>query len=91
MDNFKPEYIDLNAVNLPGIPDENIDFYEVEFNPVIDVIDGKTGPIALFGRPRTFPRDAMSGYNGRQLSKKEFFELFPETKVFFEHADKQAA
>ena len=91
MDNFKPEFIDLSTVNLPSIPDSNIDFYEVDFYPVIDVIDGKTGPIALDGRPRTFPIDSLHGYNGRQLSKEEFFKLFPETKTFFEQPDKQAA
>ena len=91
MNKFKPEYINLNSINLPGISDEDIDFYEVDFYPVIDIVDGKTGPVALNGVPRTFPVESLHGYNGRQLTRDEFFRQFPETIVFFEQPDKQAA
>lgn len=91
MEKFKPEYVDLSEINLPEISGNNIDFYEVDFYPVIDVLDGKTGPIALDGVPRTFPVESLHGYNGRQLSRDEFLKLFPATKVYFERPEKQAA
>ncbi len=93
MNNFKVELINLNDLHLSTMPESDIDFYEVEGYPVIDVFDGKTGPVALYGTPRTFPSESLYGYNGRQLSKDEFFKLFPDTKEFFKPtiSEQQAA
>jgi hypothetical protein len=91
MIDFKPEYVNLDEINLPSLQEDDIEFYEVEFYPVINVLDGKTGPIALFGKPRTFPAESLYGYNARQLSKEEFFKLFPDTQVFFEQHKNKAA
>lgn len=90
MINFKPEYINLEEVNLPSIMGNNIIFWNVEGYPVIDVLDGKTGMIALFGEIRTFPVDSAER-NGWEVSKDEFFKLFPETEIFFNRSVKQAA
>jgi len=93
LDNFKVELINLHDLQLSTISEADIDFYEVEGYPVIDIFDGKTGPVALDGTPRTFPSESLYGYNGRQLSKDEFFTLFPDTKVFFKSiiSEQQAA
>lgn len=90
MSDFKPEYIDLNSVNLPAVPDDDIIFWNVEGYPVIDVLDGRTGMIALFGKIRAFPPESAER-NGWEVTKDEFFKLFPDTREFFEYPKKQVA
>lgn len=86
MSNFEVEYIDLNLGDL-----ENTD---VDFYPVIYVNDsnrGEIGAIALSGRVRTFPLTSLYSYNACQLSEKEFFNRFPDLRIYFTSAEKQAA
>ena len=90
MSNLKPKPVDIEKVDLPNIPENDIIFWNVEGYPVIDVLDGKTGMIALFGDIRTFPFESAER-NGWEVTKDEFLKLFPETKTFFERAVKQVA
>lgn len=89
MDEIK--YVDLKPGDLENAI---IDFYEVDFYPVIYVNDskkGELGAIALDGQPRTFPLASLYSYNGRQLPEDEFFSLFPEIKGYFSVPEKIAA
>jgi hypothetical protein len=90
MNNFEPKYIDIDSVNLPAVSTNDIVFWNVEGYPVIEVFDGKTGMIALFGKPRTFPFESAER-NGWEVTKAEFFKMFPETKAYFSVSGQQAA
>lgn len=89
MTNIK--YTDLKPGDLENAV---IDFYEVDFYPVIYVNDskkGELGAIALDGQPRAFPLTSLHSYNSRQLPEDEFFNLFPEIKGYFSASEKKAA
>lgn len=91
MNEFKPESIDLSPGDLVGA---DVDFYLYEMYPVIYVnnsVRGEIGGMALFGEIRTFPLDAIYSYNACQLSEKEFFDKFPDLRIYFTAAEKQAA
>jgi hypothetical protein len=84
---FMPEYRDFVEGEFENA---DVDFWNVEGYPVINVFDGKTGMVALFGKIRNFPLD--SAYkNGWEVSREEFFKLFPQTRCYFEKAIKNAA
>ena len=90
MNNFEPEYIDIESVNLPAVPVDDIVFWNVEGYPVIEVFNGKTGMIALFGKPRRFPFESAER-NGWVVNQEEFFNKFPETKILFLASEQKAA
>lgn len=84
---FMPE---MRQIGVGELESADIDFWNVEGYPVVNIFDGKTGMVALFGEIRTFPLD--SAYrNGYEISRDEFFKLFPETRRYFEKNLKEAA
>ncbi len=78
---FKFKKVAINEIKLYSLNDSQIDFWNVGL-PVVDVKDGKTGVIALFGIPRTYPRLSMIR-KGWKVNREEFFKLFPFTKFYF--------
>jgi hypothetical protein len=84
---FIPEYVDISDGQLETA---DIDFWNVEGNPVVVVYDGKTGMIALFGKTRKFPVDSAFR-NGREVERNEFLSTFPQTRRYFEQAQRKQA
>ncbi len=77
---FKSEPIPLVDGQLESI---EVDFWNVEGYPVVNVYDGKTGMIALDDTVRTIPMDGVYR-NGWELNRNEFFSAFPQTRRYFE-------
>jgi hypothetical protein len=91
MNNFEPKPVTLKPGDLVGC---DVQFFEIDGYPVVYVNNGKngvSGAVALFGEKRTFPVESLFSYDGCELSRDEFFQSFPATKIFFEQPEKQAA
>lgn len=76
---FKPAYLTLEDAQFLTA---DVDFWIVEGYPVIEVFDGKTGMIALFGKPRTFPLDAAYAH-GERVTRNQFLAAFPDLNRYF--------
>lgn len=84
---FKSEPIQLTDGQLESI---EVDFWNVEGYPVVNVFDGKTGMIALDDTVRTIPIDGVYR-NGWELNREEFLNTFPQTRRYFEQSQRQQA
>jgi|GEM_PF-1062471 len=78
---FVVKYFDIADGQLENA---DVDFWEIEGLPIVHIFDGKTGAVALSDVIYKFPRELLCSYNGRKLSKEEFFRLFPETLRYFQ-------
>ncbi|ASF47004.1 hypothetical protein [Methylovulum psychrotolerans] len=88
---FVPEEIKLNPGDLAG---QDMQFFDVGGCAVVYIDEGKngvSGAIALSGRTRTFPLDAVYSYDSLELDKAGFLRLFPDTKTYFTEEKKLAA
>jgi hypothetical protein len=77
---FVVKYFDIADGQLENA---DVDFWNVEGYPVVNVYDGKTGMIALDDPVRTVPMDGVYR-NGWELNRGEFLNTFPQTLRYFQ-------
>ena len=71
---FKPKLITLSfdALNKPEVV-----FFDVDFVPVVDLMDGEFGVLAVDDPVRTFPCEEAY-LKGVQLTREQFIQRFPK-------------
>ena len=79
---FNPQLIE---VTYAALQKPNVVFLDVDFIPVVDLMDKEIGVIALEDPVRTFPCEEAY-LKGIELTREQFMQRFPQiAQRFFEH------
>ena len=82
---FTPQFVDIP---FNALEKSDVIFWEVDFIPVVDLMDEKFGVVALDDPVRTFPCEEAY-LKGIELTREQFMQRFPQVMQRF--PDRHAA